>query len=199
MPRSSVRAILSVSRSGRSHRRPRKGFYGRQRGKCVLRSDCLRRTSGDLLSNRRGRAPDSRYRRYLKDCHVTSSLWCVPSSYGGILRSGNPRLPRRWVGDSQPLDCCRSLAGRFWPIPSWNTRLVAIRDKVLPHSPLWDSHFAFIDANEIVLLIGRPGIGKSHAAKAIALSAAQRGYKVLYREARTLLVRISRKVTSDSR
>jgi DNA replication protein DnaC len=49
---------------------------------------------------------------------------------------------------------------------------------------------AFIDARENVLLIGRPGTGKSHAAKAIALSAVQRGYKVLYREAHALLEEI---------
>jgi DNA replication protein DnaC len=48
----------------------------------------------------------------------------------------------------------------------------------------------FIDARENVLLIGRPGTGKSHAAKAIALSAVQRGYKVLYREAHALLEEI---------
>jgi DNA replication protein DnaC len=49
---------------------------------------------------------------------------------------------------------------------------------------------AFINARENVLLIGRPGTGKSHAAKAIALSAVQRGYKVLYREAHALLEEI---------
>lgn len=49
---------------------------------------------------------------------------------------------------------------------------------------------AFIDAKENVLLIGRPGTGKSHAAKALALSAVQRGYKVLYREAHTLIEEI---------
>jgi DNA replication protein DnaC len=49
---------------------------------------------------------------------------------------------------------------------------------------------AFIDARENVLLIGRPGTGKSHAAKAIALCAVQRGYKVLYREAHALLEEI---------
>jgi DNA replication protein DnaC len=49
---------------------------------------------------------------------------------------------------------------------------------------------AFIDAKKNVLLIGRPGTGKSHAAKALALSAVQRGYKVLYREAHTLLEEI---------
>jgi DNA replication protein DnaC len=46
---------------------------------------------------------------------------------------------------------------------------------------------AFIDAKENALLIGRPGTGKSHAAKAIALTAVQRGYKVLYREAHVLI------------
>ena len=49
---------------------------------------------------------------------------------------------------------------------------------------------AFIDAKENVLLIGRPGTGKSHAAKALALSAVQRGFKVLYREAHTLIEEI---------
>jgi DNA replication protein DnaC len=38
-----------------------------------------------------------------------------------------------------------------------------------------------------VLAIGPPGIGKSHAAKAIALLALQRGDKVFYREARDLI------------
>ncbi len=46
---------------------------------------------------------------------------------------------------------------------------------------------AFIDAKENALLIGRPGTGKSHAAKALALTAVQRGYKVLYREAHQLI------------
>ncbi len=49
---------------------------------------------------------------------------------------------------------------------------------------------AFIDAKENLLLIGRPGTGKSHVAKALALSAVQRGYKVLYREAHTLIEEI---------
>ena len=45
----------------------------------------------------------------------------------------------------------------------------------------------FIDAREDALLIGRPGTGKSHIAKAIALTAVNRGYKVLYREAHQLI------------
>jgi len=49
---------------------------------------------------------------------------------------------------------------------------------------------AFIEAKENVLLIGRPGTGKSHAAKALALAAVQRGYKVLYREAHSLIEEI---------
>src|SRR6202140_888172 len=45
----------------------------------------------------------------------------------------------------------------------------------------------FIDAREDALLIGSPGLGKSHIAKALAQLAVQRGYKVLYREAHVLI------------
>jgi DNA replication protein DnaC len=45
----------------------------------------------------------------------------------------------------------------------------------------------FIDRKEDVLLLGRPGTGKSHVAKALALSAVDQGYKVVYREAHVLL------------
>jgi DNA replication protein DnaC len=49
----------------------------------------------------------------------------------------------------------------------------------------------FIDAREDALLIGTPGTGKSHAAKAFAWSAVLRGYKVLYREAHQLIDEIN--------
>lgn len=45
----------------------------------------------------------------------------------------------------------------------------------------------FVDAREDVLFIGPPGTGKSHAAKALATLAVNRGYKVLYREAHQLI------------
>ena len=45
----------------------------------------------------------------------------------------------------------------------------------------------FIDAKEDALLLGQPGTGKSHVAKALALAAVSRGYKVLYREAHQLI------------
>ena len=48
----------------------------------------------------------------------------------------------------------------------------------------------FIDAREDALLIGPPGLGKSHVAKALAQLAVGRGYKVLYREAHELIEEI---------
>lgn len=45
----------------------------------------------------------------------------------------------------------------------------------------------FVDAKQDVLLIGKPGMGKSHVAKALGLLAVERGYKVCYREAHALI------------
>lgn len=45
----------------------------------------------------------------------------------------------------------------------------------------------FIAAHDDALLLGPPGTGKSHIAKALALLAVNRGYKVIYREAHQLL------------
>lgn len=48
----------------------------------------------------------------------------------------------------------------------------------------------FIEAREDALLLGPPGLGKSHVAKALAQLAVGRGYKVLYREAHELIEEI---------
>jgi len=45
----------------------------------------------------------------------------------------------------------------------------------------------FIDAKDDALLLGPPGTGKSHVAKALAFAAVSRGYKVIYREAHHLI------------
>jgi len=63
---------------------------------------------------------------------------------------------------------------------SYNARLP--RREVLELATL-----KFIDAKEDALLLGPPGTGKSHIAKALALAAVSRGYKVLYREAHHLI------------
>lgn len=48
----------------------------------------------------------------------------------------------------------------------------------------------FIQTNEDVLLLGAPGTGKSHMAKAVAHAATIAGYRVLYREAHVLFPEI---------
>jgi DNA replication protein DnaC len=49
----------------------------------------------------------------------------------------------------------------------------------------------FVARHEDALFLGPPGTGKSHLAQAIGLAAIQQGYRVLYREAHTLLVEIA--------
>src|SRR6516225_2021432 len=45
----------------------------------------------------------------------------------------------------------------------------------------------FVAKHEDALFLGPPGTGKSHLAQAIGLAAIQQGYRVLYREAHTLI------------
>jgi DNA replication protein DnaC len=45
----------------------------------------------------------------------------------------------------------------------------------------------FVDACEDALIIGKPSTEKSHVAKALAMLAVNRGYKVIYREAHQLI------------
>jgi DNA replication protein DnaC len=49
----------------------------------------------------------------------------------------------------------------------------------------------FIAQREDALLLGPPGTGKSHLAQAIGRAAIQQGYRVLYREAHTLIEEIA--------
>jgi len=63
----------------------------------------------------------------------------------------------------------------------------------------------FIGQHEDALFLGPPGTGKSHLAQAIGHAAIQQGYRVIYREAHTLLEELAdatlagtRKATSPS-
>ena len=57
----------------------------------------------------------------------------------------------------------------------------------------------FIGQREDALFLGPPGTGKSHLAQAIGRAAIQQGYRVLYREAHTLLEELAEATLADTR
>jgi len=58
---------------------------------------------------------------------------------------------------------------------------------------------AFIARREDALFLGPPGSGKSHLAQAIGAAAIQQGYRVLYREAHSLLEELSEATLEGTR
>jgi DNA replication protein DnaC len=58
---------------------------------------------------------------------------------------------------------------------------------------------AFVTRREDALFLGPPGTGKSHLAQAIGQAAIQQGFKVLYREAHTLLDELAEATLDGSR
>jgi len=67
----------------------------------------------------------------------------------------------------------------------------AYNPKVSKREVLELATLKFIEAREGALMIGQPGTGKSHCAKAVAQLAVQHGYKVFYREAHVLIEEIN--------
>jgi DNA replication protein DnaC len=57
----------------------------------------------------------------------------------------------------------------------------------------------FITQREDVLFLGPPGTGKSHLAQAIGRAAIQQGYRVIYREAHTLLEELAEATLAGTR
>ena len=57
----------------------------------------------------------------------------------------------------------------------------------------------FIGQREDALFLGPPGTGKSHLAQAIGRAAIQQGYRVLYREAHTLLEELAEATLAETR
>jgi DNA replication protein DnaC len=58
---------------------------------------------------------------------------------------------------------------------------------------------AFVQKREDGLFLGPPGSGKSHLVQAIGQAVLQQGYRVLYREAHTLLEELAETALDDSR
>jgi len=57
----------------------------------------------------------------------------------------------------------------------------------------------FVQQREDALLLGPPGTGKSHLAQAIGRAAIQQGYRVIYREAHTLIEAIAEAAVDGTR
>ena len=70
----------------------------------------------------------------------------------------------------------------------------------IPKRTCFELHtLKFIAEGEAALLIGQPGTGKSHVAKAIAYSALRSGLRVLYSEADELLASLAQASPTDKR
>ena len=73
-------------------------------------------------------------------------------------------------------------------------------NKKMNHALVYELATArFIQQREDVLFLGPPGTGKSHLAQAIGRAAIQQGYRVIYREAHTLLEELAEATLAGTR
>ena len=126
-----------------------------------------------------------------------SPAW--PPSLRPAYAKPRARNSRPWISSprSTPTNCsadriASSSVGTNWRVfairTARSTALILISIRKMNRALVYELATArFIAQREDALFLGPPGTGKSHLAQAIGHAAIQQGYRVIYREAHTLL------------